>query len=49
MRRLAEDNDREFALYFGNKFLICRPKFEEYLLSLMQKPSGDGGDSDEKK
>ena len=37
MRRLAENNDGEFALFVGNRYLICRPKFEEYLQKLMEK------------
>ena len=36
MRRLAENNDGEFALYVGNRYLICRPKFEKYLQKLME-------------
>ena len=36
MRRLAENNDGEFALFVGNRYLICRPKFEEYLQKLME-------------
>ena len=28
MRRLAENNDGEFALFVGNRYLICRPQFE---------------------
>ena len=39
MRRLAETNEGNFALYNGNRYLICRPKFEEYLLKLMRNPS----------
>ena len=35
MRRIAEDNEGGFALFLGNRYLICRPKFEEYLLQLM--------------
>ena len=31
MRRLAEDNLGEFAVYSGNRYLILRSKFEEYL------------------
>lgn len=38
MRRLAENNDGEFALFVGNRYLICRPKFEEYLQKLMKNP-----------
>lgn len=36
MRRLAENNDGEFALFVGNRYLVCRPKFEEYLQKLME-------------
>ena len=39
MRRLAETNEGGFALYSGNRYLICRPRFEEYLLKLMENPS----------
>lgn len=31
MRRLAEDNLGDFAVYSGNRYLIIRSKFEEYL------------------
>ena len=31
MRRLAEDNIGVFAVYSGNRYLIIRCKFEEYL------------------
>ena len=31
MRRLAEDNLGGFAVYSGNRYLIIRCKFEEYL------------------
>ena len=41
LRRMVEDNAEEFVLYFGNRFLICRPKFEKYLQGLMKKPAGD--------
>ena len=39
MRRMAELNEGGFALFNGNRWLICRPKFEEYLLKLMKNPS----------
>lgn len=32
IRRLAEDNIGVFALYNGNRCMIIREKFEEYLL-----------------
>ena len=31
MRRLAEDNLGDFAVYSGNRYLVIRSKFEEYL------------------
>ena len=39
MRRMAELNEGGFALFNGNRWIICRPKFEEYLLKLMKSPS----------
>lgn len=33
MRRLAEDNLGVFAVYSGNRYLIIRTKFEEFLLN----------------
>ena len=33
MRQLAEKNPEEFAVFSGNRFIIIRPKFEEYLLN----------------
>lgn len=33
MRRLAEDNLGTVAVYCGNRFLIIRPKFEEFILN----------------
>lgn len=38
MRQISENNEGNFALYNGNKYLICRPKFEKYLLKLMKNP-----------
>ncbi len=36
MRRIAEDNIGNYALYYGNRYLICRPAFENYLEGLMK-------------
>lgn len=33
LRRLAEDNLGTVAVYCGNRFLIIRPKFEEFILN----------------
>lgn len=32
MRRIAEDNLGNVAVFCGNRFLIVRPKFEEFIL-----------------
>lgn len=36
IRRIAEDNIGNYALYYGNRYLICRPAFEKYLEGLMK-------------
>ena len=33
MRRIAEDTLGTVAVYCGNRFLIIRPKFEEFILN----------------
>ena len=33
MRRIAEDNLGTVAVYCGNRCLIIRPKFEEFILN----------------
>ena len=33
LRRIAEDNLGTVAVYRGNRFLIIRPKFEEFILN----------------
>ncbi len=33
LRRLAEDNKDTFSVQNGNRFLIIRTKFEEYLIN----------------
>lgn len=35
MRRLCESNEGEFSVRCGNKYLICRPRFEAYVNQLM--------------
>ena len=37
LRRMAENNDGSYSLKFGNRFMICRPRFEMYLNDLMSK------------
>ena len=33
LRRIAEDNLGTVAIFCGNRFLIVRPKFEEFILN----------------
>lgn len=33
LRRIAEDNLGTVAVFCGNRFLIVRPKFEEFVLN----------------
>ena len=35
MRRLAEEHTDSFAVWNGNRFLIIRSRFEEYLISCL--------------
>ena len=37
LRWMAENNDGSYSLKFGNRFMICRPRFEMYLNDLMSK------------
>ena len=32
LRRLAEDHVNDFAIVNGNRYLVIRPKFEQFLL-----------------
>lgn len=34
LRRLAEDNLGVYSVYSGNRYLIIRPKFEEYICQI---------------
>ena len=36
LRRMAEDNLGSFAVYSGNRYLINRTKFEEYLCEISE-------------
>lgn len=42
MRRLAEDNKGEFAIYMGNRYLVIRERFEQYIVNLSR-----GGEDEE--
>ena len=37
IRRMAESNEGDFAVYLGNRYLIVRAKFEEYMLDLAER------------
>lgn len=40
LRRMAENNAGGFALDMGNRFLIIRPKFENYVNALAEQGVG---------
>lgn len=42
MRRLAEEHTDSFAVWNGNRFLIIRSRFEEYLVSCLSDREGGG-------
>ncbi len=42
MRRLAEEHTDSFAVYNGNRFLIIRSRFEEYLISCLSDKERGG-------
>ncbi len=42
MRRLAEEHTDSFAVWNGNRFLIIRTRFEEYLISCLSNEEGGG-------
>ena len=42
MRRLAEEHTDSFAVWNGNRFLIIRSRFEEYLISCLSDREGGG-------
>ena len=37
IRRMAEDNDGNFALCNGNRYLIIRPLMQQYFVKLAKK------------
>lgn len=41
IRRLAEDNMNHFSVMNGNRYLIIRKRFEEYIDSLTERGDGD--------
>ncbi len=34
---MAEDNEGDFAIFVGNKYMIIRRKFEEYMDGMVRK------------
>lgn len=41
MRRMAEENTGFYAVFLGNRYLIVRKKFEEYMDSLTMEKEED--------
>lgn len=37
MRRMAEENTGSYAVFMGNRYLIVRTKFEDYMDSLTKR------------
>lgn len=35
MRRLAENHLSDFAIFMGSRYLIVRPRFEEYVIAFI--------------
>lgn len=46
LRRMAEDNEGSFSVYMGNRYLIIRPRFEEYLIGMAEKGVLSDAESD---
>ncbi len=40
MRRIAENHLDKFAIFHGNRFMIIRPKLEEYILTCLKTEEG---------
>lgn len=34
--RLAENHLSDFAIFMGNRYLVVRPRFEEYVIAFME-------------
>ena len=46
IRRMAENNDGGFAIFCGNRYLIIRSKFENYLLEAAERKVETNEESD---
>ena len=46
IRRLAEDNEGNFAFYSGNSYFIIRPLMEQYFMELAKKGGQADAESD---
>lgn len=46
IRRLAEDNEGNFAFFNGNRYFIIRPLMEQYFMELAKKEGQDDAESD---
>ncbi len=40
MRRIAEDHKGHFSVIHGNRYMIIRPKMEEFILECMEQGKG---------
>ena len=41
IRCLAEDNLDSFAITIGNRYMIVRPKFEEYIIGILENKKNE--------
>ena len=46
LRRMAENNDGGFAIYFGNRYLIIRTLLEQYFMKLAENGGNLDAESD---
>ena len=47
IRRMAEDNEGDFAVFSGNRYLIIRVKFEEYMINIAKRKIEEDIQTDE--
>lgn len=45
LRRIAEENKGSFAIYMGNRYLIIRTRFEEYMNLLAEQEEENNEDT----
>ena len=47
IRRMGEDNEGDFAVFCGNRYLIIRVKFEEYMINIAKRKIEEDIQTDE--